>query len=339
MRGTSDGRRIADVPGLIEGASSGAGPGARLPSPRRADARPRPRRRRLVARPRMGSRGDQGRVARARPGPAREADARRLQQDGPARRPRRRGPPSRRHAAPRAGTPSRSPRPQGRGWTRSVPASPSCCHPLRSSRRRRSRPASWSTGSNRCSTGSSSSAMRDGAFRVRGKRIERIAAQTNFDVEESAERFQRDLARMGVDAELRRAGVGAWRPGPDRRAPSSSGSRSPGRTRDGRSAPWRDRRLRRHVRPDPRRPSRRRRGGTRHVRSAARAVHPGGPAPAQAGAADHGRGPSTRDGRGGGRRATRRSRSAASRSTGTARRTRSTRSPRCATPTRASTSR
>ncbi len=49
----------------------------------------------------------------------------------------------------------------------------------------------------------------DGAYRVRGKRIERIAAQTNFDVEESAERFQRDLARMGIDAELRRAGVAA----------------------------------------------------------------------------------------------------------------------------------
>ena len=48
---------------------------------------------------------------------------------------------------------------------------------------------------------------RDGAFRVRGKRIERIAAQTNFDVEESAERFQRDLERMGIDAELRQAGV------------------------------------------------------------------------------------------------------------------------------------
>ena len=47
----------------------------------------------------------------------------------------------------------------------------------------------------------------DGAFRVRGKRIERIAAQTNFDVEESAERFQRDLVRLGIDAELRRAGV------------------------------------------------------------------------------------------------------------------------------------
>jgi GTP-binding protein len=47
----------------------------------------------------------------------------------------------------------------------------------------------------------------DGAYRVRGRRIERLAAQTNFDVDESAERFQRDLARLGIDAELRRAGV------------------------------------------------------------------------------------------------------------------------------------
>jgi len=45
------------------------------------------------------------------------------------------------------------------------------------------------------------------AFRVRGKRIERLAAQTNFEVEESAERFQRDLARLGIDDELRRAGI------------------------------------------------------------------------------------------------------------------------------------
>jgi GTP-binding protein len=47
----------------------------------------------------------------------------------------------------------------------------------------------------------------DGAFRVRGKRIERIAAQTNFDVEESAERFQKALARLGIDEELRRRGI------------------------------------------------------------------------------------------------------------------------------------
>jgi GTP-binding protein len=47
----------------------------------------------------------------------------------------------------------------------------------------------------------------DGAFRVTGKRIERLAAQTDFDVEESAERFQRDLERSGADAELRHAGI------------------------------------------------------------------------------------------------------------------------------------
>ncbi len=47
----------------------------------------------------------------------------------------------------------------------------------------------------------------DDAFRVRGRRIERIAAQTDFEVDESADRFQRDLARLGIDAELRRAGI------------------------------------------------------------------------------------------------------------------------------------
>jgi GTP-binding protein len=48
-----------------------------------------------------------------------------------------------------------------------------------------------------------------GAYRVRGRRIELIAAQTNFDNDESAERFQRDLARLGVERELVRAGVAA----------------------------------------------------------------------------------------------------------------------------------
>jgi GTP-binding protein len=47
----------------------------------------------------------------------------------------------------------------------------------------------------------------DHSFRVRGRRIERVAAQTNFENEESAARFQRDLERLGVDAELRRQGV------------------------------------------------------------------------------------------------------------------------------------
>jgi len=57
------------------------------------------------------------------------------------------------------------------------------------------------------SDGFSVERLEDGVFRVRGKRIERVAAQTNFDVEESAERFQHDLAHYGIDDELRRAGV------------------------------------------------------------------------------------------------------------------------------------
>jgi GTP-binding protein len=47
----------------------------------------------------------------------------------------------------------------------------------------------------------------NGAFRVAGRRIERLAAQTNFDNDESADRFQRDLARLGIERELIRAGV------------------------------------------------------------------------------------------------------------------------------------
>jgi GTP-binding protein len=46
-------------------------------------------------------------------------------------------------------------------------------------------------------------------YRVRGRRVERLAAQTNFDNAESAERFQRDLARLGIERELVRAGVAA----------------------------------------------------------------------------------------------------------------------------------
>ncbi len=47
----------------------------------------------------------------------------------------------------------------------------------------------------------------EGVYRVVGRRIERIASQTDFEVEESAERFQRDLERLGADDALRRAGV------------------------------------------------------------------------------------------------------------------------------------
>jgi GTP-binding protein len=49
----------------------------------------------------------------------------------------------------------------------------------------------------------------DGVLVVHGKKAERLAAQTNFEAEESAERFQRDLVRLGIDEELRRQGVAA----------------------------------------------------------------------------------------------------------------------------------
>ena len=52
-------------------------------------------------------------------------------------------------------------------------------------------------------------AREDGAYRVVGRRIERLAAQTNFDNPELADRFQRDLARLGIERELVRAGVTA----------------------------------------------------------------------------------------------------------------------------------
>ena len=44
-------------------------------------------------------------------------------------------------------------------------------------------------------------------FRVLGRRIETTAARTNFDNEESRERFQHTLERMGIEAELRRQGA------------------------------------------------------------------------------------------------------------------------------------
>jgi len=49
----------------------------------------------------------------------------------------------------------------------------------------------------------------DGAWQVSGRRVERLVAQTDFDNDESAARFQRELSRLGVVDALRRAGVEA----------------------------------------------------------------------------------------------------------------------------------
>jgi GTP-binding protein len=50
-------------------------------------------------------------------------------------------------------------------------------------------------------------AERDG-FRVQGRRIETAAARTDFENEESRDRFWRLLERQGIDLELRRLGAG-----------------------------------------------------------------------------------------------------------------------------------
>ena len=47
----------------------------------------------------------------------------------------------------------------------------------------------------------------DGTWQVDGRRVERLVAQTDFENDESAARFQRELARLGVVDALRRAGV------------------------------------------------------------------------------------------------------------------------------------
>jgi GTP-binding protein len=48
----------------------------------------------------------------------------------------------------------------------------------------------------------------DGDLRVRGRRIETAAARTDFENDESRDRFWRMLEHAGVDLELRRAGAG-----------------------------------------------------------------------------------------------------------------------------------
>jgi GTPase len=48
-----------------------------------------------------------------------------------------------------------------------------------------------------------------GGLRVRGRRVELAAARTDFENDESRDRFQRLLERLGIDAELRRRGARA----------------------------------------------------------------------------------------------------------------------------------
>ena len=47
----------------------------------------------------------------------------------------------------------------------------------------------------------------DGTLVISGERIERLAAMTNFDSDEALARFERTLAKMGVEKKLREMGA------------------------------------------------------------------------------------------------------------------------------------
>lgn len=47
----------------------------------------------------------------------------------------------------------------------------------------------------------------DGVYKVSGKRIEHLVVMTNFNQEESLQKFQRTTARMGLDAALKEKGI------------------------------------------------------------------------------------------------------------------------------------
>ena len=104
---------------------------------------------------------------------------------------------------------SRSPPTAARGWTRCGPRWPTCCPTPRASAEP-PEPAGVVVHRLEAAGDGFTVEREDDAYRVRGKRIERLAAQTNFENEESAERFQRELVRTGIDGALRKAGI---RPG------------------------------------------------------------------------------------------------------------------------------
>jgi GTP-binding protein len=47
----------------------------------------------------------------------------------------------------------------------------------------------------------------DGAFVVSGDRVERLAAMTNFESDEALMRFERALAKLGVEKRLKELGA------------------------------------------------------------------------------------------------------------------------------------
>ncbi len=229
---------VADVPGLIPGASEGRGLGPGLPAPHRAllGAGARRRLRHLRAGPRPGVRraGARGRAgplhARARRRAGRPAPADRAQQDRRAGRGRdgRAG-----HGRPRAsasaGRCTRSP-------PRPAPGCASCRSRWPSRSARTVRPSRWpSPRGSSCARQAVDDAgftvepdpELPGGFVVRGARPERWIRQTAFDNDEAVGYLADRLARLGVEDALAEAGAAAGLPGHDRRRHVRLGAQHP----------------------------------------------------------------------------------------------------------------
>ena len=237
--GIDDGRRptIADVPGLIEGASVGRGPGPRVPAPRRADAGPAPRRGRRRARSRAGTTTSSATSSRPTTRRCSPSRCSRSSTRWTCPRRARRGPRSRRDARDAA---CRSladlRRRRARASTSCARPSATCCptptaSPSHRIPRRRRPPARG--GRRRLHD-----RARGRRSVVRGKQIERLADQTNFENEESARAVP---ARAGADRHRRGAAQGrrpARRHGPHRAGRAGVGAARGRRvTDDGPSLP------------------------------------------------------------------------------------------------------
>ena len=219
-RAPADDRRR---PGPDRGRVVGPRPRPRLPAPRRADADPAPRRRRRGQGPRLGPRGHPRRARGARPGAARRSRCSSCSTSSTLPPPREAWPAFReRWTAPGPAVLAIS-ADDGRGARRAARGRRDLLPDLEGLEAPPD-PAGVVVHRLEAAGDGYTIEREDGAFRVRGKRVERLTNQTNFDNEESAERFQRELLRHGDRRVTAQGRHPPGRLGPDRRVRAGVGA-------------------------------------------------------------------------------------------------------------------